>query len=404
MRERIQTRIVKVGVLLLLTLLASAFLDVSNVSAQTPVVHAVLFYSPSCGHCHKVIREDLPRLLDKFGNQLVIIIVNVQTEEGSELFIKALEYFEIPLDRAGVPFLVVEETSLVGALEIPEKFPGIIEAGLVAGGIDWPEIPGLMGYLQANGLIESEEETLATDMPPQDEQPSENDLDDGLPDQEAPQNEKVTEDDLQPKDEQLNENQPEISWESVDNESMSMKQRFLQDVVGNSVSVLVLIGMVAAVLWVMMIVTGTWPARKSWPIGVTLSLMVIGIAVSSYMSFVELTHVTAVCGPVGDCNTVQQSEYAYLFGIFPVGVLGVIGYSLILVLWIIGYWGPARLQRTATILLFGLTMGGTLFSIYLTYLEPFVIGASCAWCLTSAIVMTMLMWCATQEVASFEKN
>ena len=25
------------------------------------VVQAVLFYSPSCGHCHKVIQEDLPR-------------------------------------------------------------------------------------------------------------------------------------------------------------------------------------------------------------------------------------------------------------------------------------------------------------------------------------------------------
>jgi uncharacterized membrane protein len=35
---------------------------------------------------------------------------------------------------------------------------------------------------------------------------------------------------------------------------------------------------------------------------------------------------------------------------------------------------------------------GTLFSIYLTFLEPFVIGATCAWCLTSAIIMTALLW------------
>lgn len=33
-----------------------------------------------------------------------------------------------------------------------------------------------------------------------------------------------------------------------------------------------------------------------------------------------------------------------------------------------------------------------LFSIYLTFLEPFVIGATCAWCLTSAILMTALLW------------
>ncbi len=35
---------------------------------------------------------------------------------------------------------------------------------------------------------------------------------------------------------------------------------------------------------------------------------------------------------------------------------------------------------------------GTLLSVYLTFLEPFVIGATCAWCLTSAVVITLLMW------------
>jgi uncharacterized membrane protein len=35
---------------------------------------------------------------------------------------------------------------------------------------------------------------------------------------------------------------------------------------------------------------------------------------------------------------------------------------------------------------------GVLFSIYLTFLEPFVIGATCAWCLTSAIIMTAMLW------------
>jgi len=38
-----------------------------------------------------------------------------------------------------------------------------------------------------------------------------------------------------------------------------------------------------------------------------------------------------------------------------------------------------------------MTLGGTLFSVYLTFLEPFVIRATCAWCLTSAILMTALL-------------
>jgi uncharacterized membrane protein len=38
-----------------------------------------------------------------------------------------------------------------------------------------------------------------------------------------------------------------------------------------------------------------------------------------------------------------------------------------------------------------MTVFGTLFSIYLTFLEPFVIGATCAWCLTSAVLMAALL-------------
>jgi uncharacterized membrane protein len=45
-----------------------------------------------------------------------------------------------------------------------------------------------------------------------------------------------------------------------------------------------------------------------------------------------------------------------------------------------------------SIALLGMATFGLLFSIYLTLLEPFVIGATCAWCLTSAIILTALLW------------
>jgi uncharacterized membrane protein len=44
-----------------------------------------------------------------------------------------------------------------------------------------------------------------------------------------------------------------------------------------------------------------------------------------------------------------------------------------------------------------MTLVATGFSIYLTFLEPFVIGASCAWCLTSALIATLLLLAATPE-------
>lgn len=41
--------------------------------------------------------------------------------------------------------------------------------------------------------------------------------------------------------------------------------------------------------------------------------------------------------------------------------------------------------------LFGFTLFGVLFSLYLTYLEPFVIRAVCIWCLISAVIITLLL-------------
>ena len=49
------------------------------------------------------------------------------------------------------------------------------------------------------------------------------------------------------------------------------------------------------------------------------------------------------------------------------------------------------MRRTALTTLLALALFGTLFSIYLTFLEPFVIGATCAWCLTSAVSMTLIL-------------
>ena len=104
----------------------------------------------------------------------------------------------------------------------------------------------------------------------------------------------------------------------------------------------------------------------------------------------------ADCGPVGDCNTVQQSEYARLFGVFPIGVLGLIGYTAIFLAWLIARYASERLADLAILAMFAMTIFGTLFSIYLTFLEPFVIGATCAWCLTSAVLITFLMLVSTQ--------
>jgi len=180
----------------------------------------------------------------------------------------------------------------------------------------------------------------------------------------------------------------------------SLADKLSRDPAGNTVAILFLIAMVGVFVFALVrlvpalahgtggFVAGRPEGWQSWALAV---LALIGLGVSIYMAFVETAHASAICGPIGDCNTVQQSEYASLFGWLPIGVLGFFGYAAILVAWALMQWGKDHLQRLAATALLVMALFGVAFSIYLTFLEPFVIGATCVWCLTSALCMTLIL-------------
>ena len=169
----------------------------------------------------------------------------------------------------------------------------------------------------------------------------------------------------------------------------TMVERYRLDPVGNSLAVLVLAGMMISVLAV---ARSRRPGRSGNRLGpVVPVLALVGIGVAAYLTYVETSGAVAVCGPVGNCNAVQQSEYARLFGLVPVGVVGLVGYGAIIVAWLLTRASNRTLATRALLLLGAITVAGTLFSMYLTFLEPFIIGATCAWCLTSAVLITILM-------------
>lgn len=322
-------------ILIPLLLIVMAALPVAA-AAQSPVVRSLLFFSPTCPHCEQVIRQDLPPLTQEYGDQLQVLYVDVTTELGQSLYQRAIDSLDIPQDRLGVPTLVVGQQVLVGSLEIPEQFPALIERGLAQGGVDWPAIPGLSELLASIGEGGSE---AASD-------------------------------------------------------SEGVLSRLARDPVGNGLSILVLFAMLASAVFA----GRRWQApsrsgragfieERSW---VSPALILIGMAIAGYLAFVETSSVQAICGPIGDCNTVNSSRYAFLFGVLPVGWLGLLGYLAIGVAWLIGRTGQGRTAKQANLALGLLTGFGFLFSLYLTFLEPFVIGATCIWCLSSAIIMTML--------------
>jgi uncharacterized membrane protein len=137
------------------------------------------------------------------------------------------------------------------------------------------------------------------------------------------------------------------------------------------------------------------PAWQDWAIPI---LCVIGLGVAGYLSYIEITLSQAACGPVGDCNAVQASRYARLWDVLPVGVLGAVGYVGILAAWWAGRKKWGWVSSYAPIALFGMAFFGTLFSVYLTYLETFVIKTVCLWCLSSAVIITLLLLLSLNHV------
>ena len=114
------------------------------------------------------------------------------------------------------------------------------------------------------------------------------------------------------------------------------------------------------------------------------------MSVAGYLAYIETQMIPAVCGPIGDCNTVQSSPYAWVLGVIPVGLMGVLGYLGIAAAWLWGRFRDDRLATLTPLVIFGMTLFGVLFSIYLTCLELFVIHAVCSWCLSSAVIITVL--------------
>lgn len=115
-----------------------------------------------------------------------------------------------------------------------------------------------------------------------------------------------------------------------------------------------------------------------------------GLFVSLYLLLYRLGFYGIVlCGAGGGCEVVQTSRYAEFLGV-PVAGWGVLWYAAVVG---VGIWalnaGRTADRRVAQSFL-ALAATGVAFTLYLTVLEAFVIGAWCRWCLVSAgLVLTI---------------
>lgn len=118
-------------------------------------------------------------------------------------------------------------------------------------------------------------------------------------------------------------------------------------------------------------------------------LALVGLLISLYLSLHRLGIIgTLQCG-TGGCETVQSSTYAEFLGI-PVAFYGVAGYVALLVVSLVGVQPALVTRRGPTVLLAIMAAVGFVFTIYLTYIELFVLHAICRWCVASAVVITAI--------------
>jgi uncharacterized membrane protein len=116
-------------------------------------------------------------------------------------------------------------------------------------------------------------------------------------------------------------------------------------------------------------------------------LAVVGIGLAAYLTYIHYAGINPACTAGQSCLKVQTSIWSKVAGV-PVALLGLIGYIGIFASLVV----PDREEsRVATL---GLTVVGVGFSAYLTYRELFSIHAICEWCVSSAIILTVLLICA----------
>lgn len=130
----------------------------------------------------------------------------------------------------------------------------------------------------------------------------------------------------------------------------------------------------------------------------------LGLGVASFL-FYEYSLSGPIFCPTGKgCDIVRASPYSSFLGI-PIPLMGIAYYLTMAVLSVVHshklpHWLVRKLQ-------FWASAAAVLFGVYLTYLEAFVIGAYCFWCVTSFIISIAVLLALTlskKETAHENRN
>jgi uncharacterized membrane protein len=120
--------------------------------------------------------------------------------------------------------------------------------------------------------------------------------------------------------------------------------------------------------------------------GVAALLSLLGLADALYLTIEHVTGQSVRCTIVAGCSEVLSSRYAVVAG-FPLAMIGAAAYFTVFSLATLAAFG----YRIAGALLMPLVAAMFLFSLWLIYLQAFVIRQFCQYCLFSAAITFALL-------------
>jgi uncharacterized membrane protein len=130
---------------------------------------------------------------------------------------------------------------------------------------------------------------------------------------------------------------------------------------------------------------GNWQFT-SWLYAVTALLALVGLGDALYLTVQHIAGSSVPCSVTSGCEEVLTSSYAVIAGI-PLAALGAAAYFSVFSLATLAVFG----YRIAGSLLRPLVAVMVLVSLWLFYLQAFVIRAFCQFCLLSAAITIALM-------------
>jgi len=123
----------------------------------------------------------------------------------------------------------------------------------------------------------------------------------------------------------------------------------------------------------------------SWPYLIAAIVSLIGLGDAIYLTVQDVTGQTMRCTIVSGCNEVLSSPYAHI-GSFPLAAVGAVAYFTVFSLSILAAFGYGFTKPLLAMLIAAMF----LTTLWLLYLQAFVIHHFCQYCLLSAAVTTVL--------------